>query len=470
MKSIQRFQIKGLFGNRNIDISPGEGAMILVGPNGIGKSSVVNILYFFITRQWARLLEYKFDEVIIHVDGENVSAKREEISGLLDLGKVISEMPVSSRPRMLLDRLNATNLLEEFAATPTLTPQLRKRFSDALRIPTTEVANLHRFAFRRFSLDESPMKGPRVSIEKALTRLFPSRTLYLPTYRRIEKDLREIFPDFEERYRSHTSTDSLLTLGRSSSHYIDLVSFGMEDVKLNFRKKTREMRDYSLEQYNSLSGTYLRDVIRGKADQFTSKQINDLTNDSISSILDRVNEQTLPPSDKDLLRKKILALQGKKKIDIEIHDRYLAHYFNRLVSANVDIAYHESEIVSFVDVCNAYLNPTKRMVYDEINFTIEILDSGGNALDLSVLSSGEKQVVSLFSHLYLDDSEGQIVVIDEPELSLSVPWQKRFLTDILNSRKCDFIVAVTHSPFIYENSLKKSAFDLRRKTEMVIPG
>lgn len=440
--------------------------MILVGPNGIGKSSVVNILYFFITRQWSRLLEYRFDELIVQVEDEEITAKRSDISGLIDLSKAMSQFPPGSRPNMLVDRLSSLGLLEEFASTSNLTAAVRKNFSTALAVPTSEVANLHRFLFRRFDLDDTAEARPRINIERALLEAFPCRTLYLPTYRRIEKDLREIFPDFEERYRRHTSNESPLTAGRSASHYIDLVSFGMEDVKHNFRKKAREMRDYSLEQYNNLSGTYLRDVIRGSADQFTSKQINDLTNEGISNILSRVNEQNLSDEDKDLLRKKIRALQGKKKADIDVHDRYLAHYFNRLVSANVDIAFREADVVSFVDVCNAYLDPNKTMIYDEIDFEIKILDHTGEALDLSVLSSGEKQVVSLFSHLYLDDAQDQIVVIDEPELSLSVPWQKRFLTDILSSRKCGFIVAVTHSPFIYENALKNSAIDLRRKTTM----
>ena len=85
-------------------------------------------------------------------------------------------------------------------------------------------------------------------------------------------------------------------------------------------------------------------------------------------------------------------------------------------------------------------------------------------IDLSMLSSGEKQVFSLFLHLYLDNAKDQTVIIDEPELSLSVPWQKRFLTDILDSAPCSFIMAVTHSPFIYQNRLKDTAVDLRQKT------
>jgi len=79
---------------------------------------------------------------------------------------------------------------------------------------------------------------------------------------------------------------------------------------------------------------------------------------------------------------------------------------------------------------------------------------------LSDLSSGEKQIVSLFSHLYLSGQSRYFVLIDEPELSLSVPWQKRFLIDIKNGDFCSGLIAVTHSPFIYANELKAYAHSL----------
>src|SRR5271155_60715 len=52
------------------------------------------------------------------------------------------------------------------------------------------------------------------------------------------------------------------------------------------------------------------------------------------------------------------------------------------------------------------------------------------------------------------------VLIDEPELSLSVPWQRKFLVDIRSASFCVGLVAVTHSPFIYDNELKRYAHGL----------
>ena len=64
--------------------------------------------------------------------------------------------------------------------------------------------------------------------------------------------------------------------------------------------------------------------------------------------------------------------------------------------------------------------------------------------------------------MYLSESKNKkhFVLIDEPELSLSVPWQRRFLVDIKNGKHCSGLVAVTHSPFVYENELKPYAHGL----------
>ena len=76
---------------------------------------------------------------------------------------------------------------------------------------------------------------------------------------------------------------------------------------------------------------------------------------------------------------------------------------------------------------------------------------------MECLSSGEKQIVSLFAKLYLDIDNSFVLLLDEPELSLSVFWQEKLLPDILRSQKCKLMLAVTHSPFIYNNSLEDYA-------------
>ena len=78
------------------------------------------------------------------------------------------------------------------------------------------------------------------------------------------------------------------------------------------------------------------------------------------------------------------------------------------------------------------------------------------------LSSGEKQIISLFSKLYLSDQEDNIVLFDEPELSLSIIWQAKLIPDIVNSNKCSFAIIITHSPFIFDNEYRELAIDIKK--------
>ena len=74
----------------------------------------------------------------------------------------------------------------------------------------------------------------------------------------------------------------------------------------------------------------------------------------------------------------------------------------------------------------------------------------GKRLPLNSLSSGEQHELVLHYDLLFRVRSNTIVLIDEPELSLHVLWQKRFLPDLLEIVKVsefDALVA-THSPYV----------------------
>ena len=91
----------------------------------------------------------------------------------------------------------------------------------------------------------------------------------------------------------------------------------------------------------------------------------------------------------------------------------------------------------------------KRIELDREQGFIATSDSG-QPLSLSSLSSGEQQELVLHYDLLFRVPSNTIVLIDEPELSLHVAWQKKFLPDLLEIVQLsnfDALVA-THSPFI----------------------
>ncbi len=92
---------------------------------------------------------------------------------------------------------------------------------------------------------------------------------------------------------------------------------------------------------------------------------------------------------------------------------------------------------------------TKRLVMDSADgFRIET--PSGDNIGLEELSSGEKQQFLLFYHLIFSTKSGTLVLIDEPELSMHIAWQQKFLKDLAAVAKLNdlqFLIA-THSPDI----------------------
>ena len=98
--------------------------------------------------------------------------------------------------------------------------------------------------------------------------------------------------------------------------------------------------------------------------------------------------------------------------------------------------------------------PEKSVRFDKVRLKVEIWHEAlQKSLPFGSLSSGEKQIVSVFARLLLDYERHFLILIDEPELSLSIEWQRRFLPDILQTQSCAQLIAITHSPFVFENAL-----------------
>lgn len=174
----------------------------------------------------------------------------------------------------------------------------------------------------------------------------------------------------------------------------------------------------------------------------------------MSIALTRVGDE-IEKQDKERIIK--LAASGEIYND---ENKYLLNLIGRLIDSYEKQNAYDERVKKFVSVCNGYLNG-KNFIYDESNLELGIFrDNSKTPISIRNLSSGEKQVISLFSKLYLEETENCFILFDEPELSLSIKWQSKFLPDIMDSGKCSTLIAVTHSPFIFDNAYDELARDM----------
>jgi predicted ATP-binding protein involved in virulence len=69
-------------------------------------------------------------------------------------------------------------------------------------------------------------------------------------------------------------------------------------------------------------------------------------------------------------------------------------------------------------------------------------------IDISRLSSGEKQLLILFIESLLQRQKPYVFLADEPELSLHISWQRKIISAIREINPLAQIIVATHSPEI----------------------
>ena len=278
-------------------------------------------------------------------------------------------------------------------------------------------------------LDEEQSSPVSEKIKEVISKNVEGKILYLPTYRRVEEAL-----------------NNLGYLDDDFSSQDQLIQFGMNDVKIRFSKLKSELKETAVKLYTNLNGKMLTQLASNyKASETEYSKIYQV--DELKIVLSRVGDGISSET-----KSQIMSLIESGSIK---EDRYhpLVFVLSNLVDVYLEQKETDDSIKVFVDVANKYL-VNKEFSYDENNVDIKVVNKKtGNTVELENLSSGEKQLVSLFSMLYLDKVDDYIVIFDEPELSLSIEWQETLLPDMLNSGKCQFMVAATHSPFIFDNEL-----------------
>ncbi|MDJ1495156.1 AAA family ATPase [Cytophagaceae bacterium DM2B3-1] len=465
---IESFKVYGLHGRSNYNIQFEDNSLILVAENGSGKTTLVNMLYYFLSRQWRKLNEYEFDKIILKIDSKEYSFEKKNIRSVLLRKSRLDKRFPPRYEKVAEEILNNYNLMA-IKRDPEAIDEIASRFDVPIGL-IRELISLYADEEHLIETYEQVQK-----LEEALSlHLKDTQFIYLPTYRRIEKDLKNIFPhledgmkEYELKRRRRSSINEVLS-------YTELVEFGMEDVKERIERRCAELKGHF---YNNLSGkitgSYLEDILNKRYKSFDSEKIQSFNDQALQYLLKRLDDSIISANGKHELKKFVEKVRDQGAVDDE--DKMNAYFVWKLFQLYEEQQKAELDINHFVRICNDYIKEGKRFHYDNDNFKVDIYLSDIikedffesteknkgkiDRIEYRDLSSGEKQIVSLFSYLILG-RKNYFIIIDEPELSLSVPWQERFLPDIKNSGGCQGILAVTHSPFIFKNDLKKYAHSL----------
>lgn len=443
---ITRFKISKLFGYQDVDIDFSERYKILIGENGLGKTTILNALYFLLDKKFKKLNQLKFESIELVFHNKNkISFTKNDLKFFVE-GR--SRNQENQFYQILKDRIKKDDVenLKKIILNKSF-PELHKRveINQYLKNIDLKINAPTKFIYDNITKFISEFEAINFQIIiDILDKNISSKILYFPTYRRIESHLENLKVQQVNQQRDLFWEEE----ESNNSNFDDNLKFGMEDVKLRIENLTEEIREMSLKGFSKITG----DLLSQLSNEFSNYKLkNKIDSKKLQIILDRVGE-SINENDKQNIKDYIKSGDKTNKGLLYLIDKLIDLYNEQ---ETLDVA-----IKNFAETCNKYLN-LKQFVYDESSISLQIFRNNSfDEIELEQLSSGEKQIVSLFSKIYLELDLSFIILFDEPELSLSITWQQRLLTDILNSKKCNFLLTVTHSPFIYDNLMEEFSFGL----------
>lgn len=440
---VRRFRLRGLHGYKDLSIDCTNAASIVLAENGIGKTTLLNTMYALLSGRISRLASLDFDSAVLEFNGDiKIEFSREQAFKPFDAAisdKLLRKSPAQdllsyvspADIEVLLKSYMAGGARAELRRHPILQRIFRVSPWDYDEI-FQKLDILKRHMYNAPYIEEFKKK-----VSNAMGNI---NVLYLPTYRRIEAT----FDDFSLRQASPRRPG----VQEDDAETDQLIYFGLSDVEEKLAMMTSFIQQSMFEAYSRLSGSML-DVLLGMR-QLELPNERPLDLEHVRVMLGRLGKSR-NLTDKEL---------ENALTSTDVHSagyRPLTYFLRQLLTSYEASRPQELALEEFVKTINGYFETAetdKRLRFDKEKLKVDIWhDALEKALPFGSLSSGEKQVVSVFSRLILDADQHYLILIDEPELSLSIEWQRIFLPDILETKSCHQLIAITHSPFVFENEL-----------------
>lgn len=424
MTGISKITITGVHGYQSIQINLNEGLNLIHGKNGVGKTTLLHIIANALNSDFSRFVHLNFSKISIHsfsgrclrLESKLVN-ERTQISVWLD--RELRHVAVAGDPprREFVDELAM-----HFGSQPVYVPAFRTILEGSF----SERGFEQRFEFSGEAFDEIVRhQHTLVTTEEA-----PNRNA-LQHQQRIEQNAyktlfcRRFFGQFIPIIRYQSLGEARLQIEREIREaWFELSSFDQQALA-NFA-------------INAIEAT----LASGPAPKETEEDIADVYR-NIQELLEAQRTQ-IPEAFERV--KQLLQPNASRETASPLLRPILTFFASTLEGRRSKQSKIFSKLRTFEDSLNRFLE-NKRVIFvrPEARRGPRLILSNGHPMPLSAMSSGERHVFSLlFSATHIGSGDG-IIIIDEPELSLHMDWQRMILAELF--RQCDSrqMVVCTHS-------------------------
>ena len=439
---IKRFTGRKVNGYLNFDIGFFDELTFITGINGTGKTSALNSIAALLLPRFDYLAREYFEKISLEISHQNVevslsamkSGTKTELSCSLfpdEKFPVVEFDPPDTIPPHRVQEYEDEHYRNIFAQNvehPVL------NFIDGL--PTLMYLGLDR---RSLSIGNNRFR----SGHRPIPRMRKRKNIFS---RSLEEGLSEALILSRERFRKDRRREDFLDEKFRENLVLALIDFPPISFSGKLEKPSKEELSKIEEARTNLQRLpYLLNV----GEEIISTKVNPMFKFLDEQLL-RINRKT---ASKDEVINALIDWSYNKTQVTKINQ--LSEIVSKYNDGVKTIKKHTSDYLSTV---NSFMRDSgKTMTFNSIGELRFILESEDEGRHISTLSSGEIQLVVILTYLYFNPEveTANVFMIDEPELSLHVRWQEKFVDGISAASKETQFILATHSPSIILDKTNK---------------
>lgn len=431
---IKRLEIKNLHGIYNYNVSFNDDLTFIFGENGCGKTTILDIASSIVTGRIFNLFSYRFDEIVLsyrqtkrsRLDKIQIKA----VDGTYELSLNETEMNETIkviRPNELHSRDDDDYSFERRFMSAYQFPHFLKKTFNYIYLPLS-----------RNSQDGIDMIDS-ILYRRHRAMLYSEKDIVNKNY--LNDSLRYVEEIVRSSCMKISSLENSINAKFRSSIFTSSLKITSEyDVS----KLVTSVRDsgafQSIEQSRR---EYIKTLTAiGEWNDDTEKRVENFFK-KYQVVFEKVQKQ-----------------DSKGRLGVTIEFLTMNMEFDRIKEIASQAQKIEAEkekvrtpITAFLNTVNSFFEMSedkKRILINDEGRIIVSAELPQRRLSLYNLSSGEKQIIIIFACLIFGLTTGQsgIYIIDEPEASLHLAWQKSFVEAIRRVNSSIQLIFATHAPEI----------------------
>lgn len=416
---IESLIIKGLYRiyNYDIDFNKYENPFILTGMNGMGKTTILNIInniciknYYYFYQLTFESIEFRFEnnyKIILNKMAISTNVETDLIEDrATDLERNL-EIRLITNDKENKITLNKRNIDRAYKELRYHLPSRSRIHSHSERIDSEvkyskEYINDNLDVYNTLLLKAQEGRNIELLLEALKVSFINSQRVY----------------EIKRTVRGEYSIDSNIIKVNNNLQLL------IQDINLNYLKKSIEVDSSAIKKQ-------LEDNSQGYSKSEYESEYNNL-----SPKIEKLKEYGLIPFEEVYKYR-----DGKGQV--------LKTYIEGLKDKI-------KEFDPIIDKLNLFseIIAEKEFYRKKIKFSksegIEVFSDIGEKISIDSLSSGEKQQIILLYWLIFESKKDSLLLIDEPEISLHIAWQFNFIKDLEKIVKLNDlqVIIATHSPQI----------------------